>query len=216
MQNERDAPHIFPALIPSFPTIKYETPQPLVESAIKRIEFPIIPSALSSPTSRATKDEKTPRKKVAAQTEQWLALPREYFIPQTQRELLSDIINKREHANSSAVYILLDHIKTKISGYKAQDVAKMKYSVDMFVQLEDAVELLAESELKCYYCREDVKLFYEYVRDPKQWSLERMNNEIGHNRENLVIACLTCNIRRRTMHQERYVATKQMRVRKLE
>ena len=51
---------------------------------------------------------------------------------------------------------------------------------------------------------------YEYVREPKQWTLERMNNSFGHNRDNVVIACLSCNIRRRTMASERYVLTKEL------
>jgi hypothetical protein len=209
--NSNPKSHIFPVFIPSFPA-KCET-QPLTDLEMKRIVLPIIHSAHS--TNKDERKQDTHRKKVVAQTDQWRSLTQEYFTADMQRSLLSDILHKKTHANNTAVDILIEHIKTKISGYKSQDTMKMKYSAEQFVSLEDTVSLLVESGLKCYYCREDVKLFYEYVRDPKQWSLERMNNEQGHNRENLVIACLTCNIRRRTMHQERYVATKQMRVRKL-
>ena len=51
---------------------------------------------------------------------------------------------------------------------------------------------------------------YEYVREPKQWTLERLDNAYGHNKNNVVISCLSCNIRRRTMASEKYVQTKQM------
>ena len=53
-------------------------------------------------------------------------------------------------------------------------------------------------------------MIYEEVRDPKQWTLERIDNTRGHNSDNVEIACLTCNLRRRTMYHERYILTKQM------
>jgi len=37
-----------------------------------------------------------------------------------------------------------------------------------------------------------------------QWTLERINNDFGHNNDNVVIACLQCNVERRTMYQGRY------------
>ena len=61
----------------------------------------------------------------------------------------------------------------------------------------------------CFYCLQQVKIIYTQVRDPKQWTLERIDNSLGHNRGNVVISCLSCNIRRRCMYHERYVFTKQ-------
>ena len=65
---------------------------------------------------------------------------------------------------------------------------------------------------KCYYCKENVNVLYEIVREPKQWTLERLDNSFGHNHDNVVIACLNCNVRRRTMYHERYVFTKQLNI----
>ena len=62
----------------------------------------------------------------------------------------------------------------------------------------------------CYYCKERVQIMYEFVREPKQWTLERLDNDFGHNRNNVAIACLHCNLRRRTMAKERYLQTKEM------
>ena len=89
---------------------------------------------------------------------------------------------------------------------------KERYSKEDFITKEGIVKLLRESNNICYYCQEPVKLLYEYVRDPKQWTLERINNSKGHNADNLMIACLGCNLGRRTMHQERYVFTKQLNI----
>jgi hypothetical protein len=69
---------------------------------------------------------------------------------------------------------------------------------------------LQTSRLCCFYCKEPAQLVYETVRDPKQWSLERIDNSFGHNAGNVEIACLACNVRRRTIYHERYLATKQM------
>jgi hypothetical protein len=55
-------------------------------------------------------------------------------------------------------------------------------------------------------------LFYENVREPKQWSLERIDNKEGHNYGNVEIACLSCNIGRRTMYQDRFIFTKQLSI----
>ena len=70
---------------------------------------------------------------------------------------------------------------------------------------------MKECELKCFYCKDCVALLYENVREPRQWTLERIDNSIGHNIGNIEISCLSCNLRRRTMHHERYILTKQIK-----
>lgn len=103
-------------------------------------------------------------------------------------------------------------IGIKRQGYKQQDVEKKIYDVNKFVSLNQIVKLLMESRLCCFYCEEPVFLYYKMAREPKQWSLERIYNQYGHNYDNVKIACLTCNVRRNTMHHERYLDTKRMRV----
>ena len=107
-------------------------------------------------------------------------------------------------------------IQNKVSSYKMQDIQKHKYDDEKFVDLNFVIQLLHEKSLKCFYCRESVYLFYNFVRENKQWTLERIDNGAGHNKDNVEIACLLCNLRRRTMYHERYVFTKQMSVVKLD
>jgi hypothetical protein len=97
-----------------------------------------------------------------------------------------------------------------------QDIQKDKYDEEKFVDFYFVVSLLLDKELKCFYCKESVYLFYNFVRENKQWTLERINNDQGHNKDNVEIACLHCNLRRRTMYYERYVFTKQLNIVKLE
>jgi hypothetical protein len=105
---------------------------------------------------------------------------------------------------------LIKQIHRKIAGYKSQDVEKGLYDPVNFVDCSGVVRLLRECELTCYYCRSAVLLTYEFARDPRQWTLERINNGVGHTATNVEIACLKCNIRRRTMFSEKYVMTKRM------
>jgi hypothetical protein len=98
----------------------------------------------------------------------------------------------------------------KISGYKSQDMKKGIYDDAKFVRFDDVVALMAGRKMSCFYCKKQALLFYEYSRDCNQWTLERIDNAHGHNVDNVEIACLNCNLRRRTMYHERYVFTKQM------
>jgi hypothetical protein len=107
-------------------------------------------------------------------------------------------------------------INYKINSYKGQDVKKGLFLETDFVYYDYVLNLLIEKQLKCFYCRKDVLLLYNYVRENKQWTLERIDNKIGHNRGNVEIACLLCNLRRRTMYHERYVFTKQLCVVKMD
>ena len=103
-------------------------------------------------------------------------------------------------------------IQQKLGGYKYQDAKKNKYDELLFIQHHQVLQLMIQCENKCFYCKELTHVLYENVREPKQWTLERIHNHIGHNETNVVIACLQCNLRRRTMHYQRYVLTKEMNI----
>ena len=100
------------------------------------------------------------------------------------------------------------HIRCKIRGYGSQDKDKGIYQAENLIHYDQVLELLKTSDYKCHYCKLQVLLLYEYVRDPKQWTLERKDNSLGHTNDNVVLACLNCNIKRKCMHMERYEMTK--------
>jgi hypothetical protein len=103
---------------------------------------------------------------------------------------------------------VIQQLKNKLYSYKSQDNEKKKYNTDCFVNMKYVIELLIQSNLKCYYCKNNVKILYEIVREQEQWTLDRLDNDIGHNINNVVISCLKCNIRKKIIHPERYVNTK--------
>jgi hypothetical protein len=108
--------------------------------------------------------------------------------------------------------IIENQIKTKIHGYHQQDMKKNLYDTEKFITFPKVIELLHSCKNTCYYCREPVLVLYELVRDNKQWSVERRNNSYGHNHDNVEIACLHCNVCRKTMNEERFLFTKQLNI----
>ena len=111
------------------------------------------------------------------------------------------------------IFKLMDReIKKKISGYRCQDRKKNKYNEAKFIDDIFITNKLLDSSFNCYYCRCNVLVLYKTVRAPNQWSVERLNNDFGHNKDNIVIACLSCNLRRKTMYHERFRFTKQVKI----
>jgi len=107
---------------------------------------------------------------------------------------------------------IIQQLNQKINGYKSQDIAKNLLDLEKIVDLETVLQLLLQCNLECFYCKNKVKVLYEHVREPSQWTLDRIDNDYGHNKGNLEIACLSCNVRRRTMYADRYVFTKQLKL----
>jgi hypothetical protein len=104
----------------------------------------------------------------------------------------------------------LQEVNKKIYGYKRQDLEKGKYDAPHFIRFSFVLRKLDESNLQCYYCHEQINILYENVREPKQWTFDRIDNEKGHNIDNVEVSCLTCNLRRKTIFYQRYLLTKQL------
>jgi hypothetical protein len=106
--------------------------------------------------------------------------------------------------------ILNQEIERKISSYKHQDLLKNKYNETEFINLDCILKKLIDTDMQCYYCNCQVLVLYEIVRELTQWSVDRINNDKGHNKDNFVIACLNCNIKRRTTNSNKFLFTKQL------
>jgi hypothetical protein len=106
--------------------------------------------------------------------------------------------------------LVRSQIQDKIRGYKYQDQLKNILDENFLVDYPYVYDLLCKSKLKCFYCHIDCMILYSHVRESKQWTLDRMDNSIGHNRGNVEITCLDCNLRRGTKNFERYLETKRL------
>ena len=127
-----------------------------------------------------------------------------------------EYIAKLEELSRPKRDLINKELKKKISSYRTQDKTKKLYDKEKFVDLETVINLLKTSKMCCYYCKHNVLLLYENLREPKQWTLERLDNGYGHNKGNLEISCLKCNIDRKTMYHERFMFTKELKIIKTE
>lgn len=148
-------------------------------------------------------------KKMRVETKTW-GLSEDELSYQTQiNMLMTDNFINNEH-NNTYISKLISHIKTKLYCYKQQDILKKILNETEFVTFEETIDVLKKSNMKCCYCSNEVYILYERVRELKQWSLDRINNDIGHNKGNLVIACLDCNLKRRRTNKDAFMFTKNM------
>jgi hypothetical protein len=109
-----------------------------------------------------------------------------------------------------------NHIQIKLNSYKNQDQLKSKYNPIFFISIEQIVDKLRESELTCFYCHNHVYLLYDIAFDDYQWTLDRIDNSLGHNGDNVLIACLKCNLSRRTQNKEKFDYAKNIVIIKLD
>ena len=146
--------------------------------------------------------------KLRVETKTW-GLNEDELSYQTQLHIIHNLLDTTLEKDKY-VAMFLAHIKNKICGYKQQDILKKKLNEQQLVKFKEVVELLTNCEMKCHYCSEQMFILYEKVREKKQWTLDRINNDIGHNNGNLVVACLECNLKRRRTNKDAFMFTKNM------
>mgnify|MGYP006140109951 CR=1 FL=1 len=151
---------------------------------------------------------KQPKKRSITFNSSWAFSPDE--LSQPQQVLYVEQLHINNVTDTNACMLITKHINQKINGYKTQDKKKGLYDLQNIVDEEYVFNEIYKSKHICFYCNEGVHVLYENAREPKQWTLDRINNDIGHNKNNVVIACLQCNVSRKTMYHERYAFTKQL------
>ena len=80
------------------------------------------------------------------------------------------------------------------------------------ISLDQVIERLMVSKLNCFYCHGHCELLYRDVLSKKQWTLDRIDNNVGHNHDNVVISCLECNVKRGDMDSERFKRGKEIKI----
>jgi hypothetical protein len=110
------------------------------------------------------------------------------------------------------IKIAVQEINKKIYGYKQQDKIKKHFDETCFLTFESVIKKMLECELKCRYCKNEMNVLYDISREMKQWSVDRINNDLGHNTDNFHLACLECNLKRRRRTDEKYLFTKQLNI----
>ena len=125
---------------------------------------------------------------------------------------LNAISNNMESTVLNALNIISAELNKKISSYKQQDIIRKLLDTEKFIDLNTVITNLYECNLECYYCKDKMFLLYEIARELKQWSVDRINNDLGHNCDNIVMACLDCNLKRRCKGADAFLFTKQLTI----
>ena len=50
------------------------------------------------------------------------------------------------------------------------------------------------------------------ARENYQWTLDRIDNDQGHNIDNILISCLECNLKRRCRSKDKFLMGKQLKI----
>ena len=172
---------------------------------------------------KVTKSKEGPKKRI--ESNKWNHLLKEECPLDNQLQLISDLFisrlndnqnnnrvkeEKQEKEEKEIYKIIKQQINHKIAGYKSQDVIKKLYNEEQFIKFEDILEKMIECKLKCYYCKDCMIVLYDLVREMKQWTVDRIDNDIGHNKDNFYLACLECNLKRRRQSDTKFLFTKQL------
>jgi 5-methylcytosine-specific restriction endonuclease McrA len=131
------------------------------------------------------------------------------LLEEEQLTNLSKIINKEK---TEIGKLIEKQIKKKISSYKQQDNLKKIYNNETFISFDEIINKMESEKLQCNYCHSIMCILYEYCREPKQWTLDRINNEKGHNNDNVLLSCMECNLKRRRINKESFEFTKNLQI----
>ena len=99
---------------------------------------------------------------------------------------------------------LRSKLNNKIYSYKQQDIKRNLFCKTKIITINEVIQKLKNCNLNCHYCEKEIKIIYRVVRDPLQWTLDRIDNDIGHTNINTIISCLHCNLKRRRIKKEHF------------
>ena len=87
-------------------------------------------------------------------------------------------------------------LKQKIQGHRYADmVANRPFEEEDYVTAEDILALIMTST-KCCFCGKDVQMSGVDDEHGDQYSLDRINNDLPHTKDNVRLSCLACNKKR--------------------
>ena len=124
------------------------------------------------------------------------------FPRDDQLKLINDLDETNADGASIAIF---RELNKKLAGYKQQDLKKGIHDENKFVELADIVDKMRESLLRCRYCSTEMLVLYDISREMTQWTVDRIDNDEGHNKDNYHLACLKCNLKRRRTSDDKFL-----------
>jgi hypothetical protein len=155
--------------------------------------------------------EKNNKEKKRIESEKW-TFNREDYEYENQMTNVKEIFNNNYNHFNHISKVMYQQINKKIYGYKQQDIIKKLFDETKFINIQTIINKMIDTELKCYYCNNEMLVLYDISREMKQWSVDRIDNDRGHNIDNFYLACLECNLKRRRRNDEKFLFTKQLKL----
>jgi hypothetical protein len=106
-------------------------------------------------------------------------------------------------------------INTKLRTYKTNDHSR-SLPGESVCDHDVIIQLMVSQKCKCYYCHTEFLVLYKNLRDPLQWSVDRIDNSKAHCESNIVISCLRCNLKRRTRDSQEFYDCRNLTVSRME
>jgi hypothetical protein len=170
-------------------------------------------------TTTTNPEEKTPRVLI-----QKLNIEDSFFELDKQKELLLKIHCKAEFNHEQITFlgkeeeriynVMVKQLEAKITSYRHQD--KLKEMLDdtttNSINVNSVVKHILQCDIKCFYCHTVMRILYKQSRDPTQWTIDRIDNDLGHTADNYVLACLGCNLKRRRQNLDKFHYTKNLTI----
>lgn len=97
-------------------------------------------------------------------------------------------------------------MKAKIRAYMIEDLKNNRaFVIDDYIDAIFVEILLNAQNKKCAYCSRDLKTQNYNNYDPLQTSIDRLDSQKPHVKQNICISCLECNLKKRQKTPEQYI-----------
>ena len=126
----------------------------------------------------------------------YLAVGRVEYLNQLIRieapPLPPHIVKKREEEKKNKILErdIRPRIQKKLIGYMEQDKKKDR---EFDLSVDNVLELKEAQKDKCALCHQEMDWLYTEKNDLDQWTVDRIDNQKGHMKGNVRLACLECN-----------------------
>jgi hypothetical protein len=93
------------------------------------------------------------------------------------------------------------HLKFRkmINDSKKEDIKRDRFNESEFVDIDYLVKVFEIQGGKCIYCDCELSLIFTLSNIKNKISLQRINNDYGHNKMNSVFCCSCCNYSRKEL-----------------
>lgn len=115
------------------------------------------------------------------------------------KEFNEEFINELPPKPKNGMHII-DNIDSKLMGYKSQDKSKERYNNNNFIKKDEVKKIIAKQNTRCIYCWKNLQ--------ETDWSLDRIDNTIGHNSGNCLLSCIKCNVYRKNENYKTFYRKK--------